>query len=154
MNLSVDPGLCEIFADTAKHKAIREIIYRHSTNKLDVRGYALEGLNLESANEILDLGCGFGFFTLSLKNKVPLNAAVIGIDRISQNRASFLDACRSIGIKGKFNGSGIDSIKTLPSNRFELILCSYALYFFPEIMFQIGALVLTGFIVDDPSHSF
>lgn len=141
MDLSVGQSLSAIFADTAKHKEIREIIQHHSTNKLDIRELALEGLKLDSAKTILDLGCGFGCFTQSLKDKIPLNASILGIDRFTQNKSSFLDICKSVGRKGEFNALGVETVKSLPSSSFDLILCSYALYFFGELIPEISRIL-------------
>lgn len=134
-------NLSAVFADTLMHKTVRDIIEYYSTNKLDIRAFALNDLTLQSGNNILDLGCGFGFFTRSLKGKIPINATVLGIDRIPEYRSLFLETCGDIGIKGEFDGSGIDSVQSLPSNAYDLILCSYAIYFFPEIVPEVARIL-------------
>ncbi len=102
---------------------------------------ALEGLNFGSFQNIIDLGCGFGFFTSSLKGKIRYDAAVTGIDRIDKYRSMFLETCNNIGIKGTFYSSGAEMIKALPSNSFDLILSSYSIYFFPELIPQIARIL-------------
>ncbi len=62
--------LAEVFENPTMHLAVARIIQEHSTNPQDVRLFALEGLSLQSRQDILDVGCGFGFFTLALKGRV------------------------------------------------------------------------------------
>jgi len=127
-----------VFADTLMHKTIREIIQLHSTNKVDVREFALVGLPLKSCKAILDLGCGFGFFTRSLKGKINRKAKILGIDRIPDYRSLFLETCNSVSLTGDFKGTGVSSILTIPSKTFDMVICSYALYFFPGIIPEIA----------------
>ena len=81
--------LAKVFCNTDLHQNVADIIYKHSTNKLDVRAAALDGVSLKSCKEILDLGCAFGFFTRSLKDRVDPDASILGID---QNFATELTA--------------------------------------------------------------
>ena len=138
---STDPGLSGIFTDVAQHQAIRQIIQRHATNPMDIREFALSSLDLETARAILDLGCGFGFFTQSLKDKVSVQATIQGIDQIPAYKTVYLDHCLAAGLRGTFSGAGIKSIKQLPDASFDLILCSYSLYFFPDIIPDIARLL-------------
>ncbi len=141
MNGSITRNLSAIFADTMMHKTIREIIQVHSTNKVDVREFALVGLPLKSRKAILDLGCGFGFFTRSLKGKINPRAKILGIDRIPDYRPLFLETCVSVNLTGDFKGTGVSSILTLPSKTFDMVICSYALYFFPDIIPEIARIL-------------
>ena len=49
------------YPEPALHESISEIIRRHSSNRVDVRLAALEGIDFNRAHRLLDLGCGFGF---------------------------------------------------------------------------------------------
>ena len=133
--------MAAVFADTLMHKTITEIIQVHSSNKIDVRDFALEGLPLKSSKTILDLGCGFGFFTRSLKGKIRPGAKILGIDRIPGYRPLFLDSCESVNLKGDFKGTGATSLFALPSDSVDLVICSYALYFFPDIIPEISRIL-------------
>ncbi len=123
--------LAEVFTDARKHREVAEIIGKHSTNNLDVRSVALEGLDLTSCRTVLDLGCGFGFFTRYMKGRLHPDAVITGIDRCKAYRDFYLESCEIAGIKGNFNGFGVESLVKIPDNTYDLVICSYAMYFFP-----------------------
>lgn len=131
----------EVFTDVQGHILTAEIIRRHSTNKEDIRSLPLRGLSLEGCKNILDLGCGFGFFTQALKGRVHTEASVTGIDVIEKYEPIFLETSKKAGLKGTFQASGASTIKTLRSEQYDLILCSYALYFFPEVIHDISRIL-------------
>ena len=133
--------LAEVFENPSAHLAIARIIRDHSTNRQDVRSAALEGLSFRSGENILDVGCGFGFFTLALKGRVRKGTKVLGIDRFAAYRKPFLDSCKSAGLDGRFTGSGIKTVYSLPSASFDLVLCSYCLYFFPGIIPELSRIL-------------
>ncbi len=54
--------IIEVFTDVRAHRVIADLIRKYSTNKNDVREAAIDGLTLSDCREILDLGCGFGFY--------------------------------------------------------------------------------------------
>lgn len=141
MNPLNQQSLVETFTDTKMHEAVAEIIYSHSTNKLDVRTAALNGLQLQDAKTILDLGCGFGFFTRSIKGRINQKAKILGIDKCSNYNDPYLKSCDIAGLDGDFIGAGADYLEDLPSNSYDLIICSYALYFFPDIISQIARIL-------------
>ncbi len=127
-----------VFTDVQGHILAAEIIRRYSANREDIRSLAFKGLSFEGCRNILDLGCGFGFFTEALKKKVPENASVTGIDLNEGYRDFFLEAARNAGVKGEFLASGASTIKSFGNEKYDLVLCSYALYFFPEILPEIS----------------
>jgi ubiquinone/menaquinone biosynthesis C-methylase UbiE len=127
-------GIVQVFVDVSGHRRAANIIKSHSTNKQDIRELALAGLDLSSCRRILDLGCGFGFFTEGLKGKVHADANVTGVDVIGDYEAPYLDACRQTGIKGRFLTARASLIGEFEAASFDLVLCSYALYFFPHII--------------------
>ena len=136
-------NVVEVFLDVEAHRLTADIIRKFSTNKEDIRDLALDGLNLKACKAILDLGCGFGFFTQALKNRVHPEAFVRGIDIIEAYEPLFLRSCKDAGLHGAFSSEGVHRIQKLEDGQFDLILCSYALYFFPEIIPDISRL-LTG----------
>jgi ubiquinone/menaquinone biosynthesis C-methylase UbiE len=127
-------NVAEVFLDVEAHRLTADIIRKFSTNKKDVRGLALDGLNLKPCKAILDLGCGFGFFTEALEGRVHPEASVRGIDIIEAYGPLFLRTCEDAGLRGTFSAEGVHSIRKLEDRQFDLILCSYALYFFPELI--------------------
>jgi len=145
--------LTEVFANAAMHIAVARIIHDHSSNRQDVRSVALEGLPLHTFRNMLDVGCGFGFFTLALKGRIKKGSAILGIDRFSDYRTPYLDNCTRVGLAGQFEGSGTNSLYSLPSNSFDLVLCSYALYFFPGIIPEIARILKPSGIFVIITHS-
>ena len=134
-------NMMNTFSDTKMHETVAEIIYSHSTNKLDVREAALEGLQFESANLLVDLGCGFGFFTRALKGKLKTGARITGIDQCADYQSPYLESCKLAGVKGNFIASGINALKEIQTNSVDFIICSYAMYFFPEIIPEISRIL-------------
>jgi len=128
----------DVFHDVEAHLFTADIIKRHSTNRRDIREVALEGLNLAECGNILDLGCGFGFFTEALKGKVREDATIIGVDIVEDYRPLFLRACESAGVRGDFYPSGVSVISDFDDDSVDLAICSYSLYFFPEIVSDIS----------------
>jgi len=124
----------EVFADVRIHRAMADLIRERSTNRHDVREIALAGLELRSCRSILDLGCGFGFFTEALADKIHSQALVTGVDFIDAYQPAFLDTCRRAGLEGRFTSAGVSRLSELTAASFDLVVCSYALYFFPEVI--------------------
>lgn len=143
----------EVFCNVQKHLSIAQLIRRFSTNKQDIRKAALDRANLSLCRNVLELGCAFGAFTEALKNKLHDGATITGIDIIAEYKPFFLDACRRAGYKGIFLSSGIERIKKFPSGSFDLVICSYALYFFPEIIPEIARVMKPGGFFITITHS-
>lgn len=131
-------GLALVFSDAKLHLSIANIIRKHLVKGQDIREIAIHNLDLSKKKNIIDLGCGFGFFTKGLKGKVHPNAILTGIDRHSRNEQLYLDACKEIGLMGSFYSEGISKINSFVYNSFDLAICSYALYFFPKYIEQIS----------------
>lgn len=138
---NVNKELAEVFKDANTHQLVASIIIKHLSNKKDVRETALDGIDLRNARKILDLGCGFGFFTESLKGKVDPSCSIKGIDKHNQYEKYYLNACKNAGIKGTFTDEGIQSIEKIKDNTYDVIICSYALYFFPEYIHHISRIL-------------
>ncbi len=128
----------KVFRNVQKHLAIAQLIRRFSTNKQDIRKTALQHVDLSPCRHVLELGCAFGAFTEALKDKLNPHAQVTGIDIIPEYRPFFMEACKRAGYEGVFISSGIDRIMKFPAASFDLVICSYALYFFPEIIPEIA----------------
>jgi ubiquinone/menaquinone biosynthesis C-methylase UbiE len=146
-------NVIEVFLDVEAHRLTADIIRRFSTNKEDIREPALGGLDLRSCKSILDLGCGFGFFTEALKGRVHPEASVRGIDIIEGYGPLFLRTCESAGLRGSFSSEGVHSIRALDDRVFDLVLCSYALYFFPEIIPDISRVLKNEGVFVSITHS-
>ncbi|MCD4684149.1 MAG: class I SAM-dependent methyltransferase [Bacteroidales bacterium] len=140
--------LAEVFRDANSLMVVSQIIKKHLTNKLDIRDIALNGLDLSKVRKIIDLGCGCGFFTHGLKGRVHKDAEITGIDRHPKCKQLYLKACDDVDIKGKFLGRGISVIEEIEDNSVDIIICSYALYFFPDYINHISRILKEdGFFV-------
>jgi len=133
--------LVRIFRDASAHKEVARIISRHNTSKEDIREVALDGIDLSKAKKILDLGCGFGFFTEGLKNKVGSDAEVTGLDCHPEYEWFYFQSCERVNIKKRFLSKGSKAIKQMEDQKYDVILCSYALYFFPEMISEISRIL-------------
>ncbi len=141
LNKINEQKLAEIFADTMHHKTVAGIVRRHSTNKLDVRNVALDGLQLQKSKTILDIGCGFGFFTLALKGRLNPDSDIRGIDVCTNYKTPYLESCNKAGLQGKFIELEKNTINRIPDNSVDLVICSYALYFFPTLIPEISRIL-------------
>ncbi len=135
--------ISRIFRDARKHQRIGQIIRRFSTNKDDVRQTALKNLDLSDRRNVLELGCAFGAFTEALKGRLHPQAKITGLDMLAEYESFFLDACARAGYAGEFSAGGVEQIIKYPAASYDLIICSYALYFFPDLIEDI-ARVLAG----------
>ena len=136
-----DTQLADVFRHLDLHAAIAEIIVRHSTNHQDIRQIALSDLDLRACRNIIDLGCAFGFFSQALKGKVHPQAKIMGIDVCGNYQDQFISSTQNAGIQAEFCPADINVLDKLPFASFDLIICSYALYFFPEAIPRIASLL-------------
>jgi ubiquinone/menaquinone biosynthesis C-methylase UbiE len=143
----------KVFRDVQKHLAIAQLIRRFSTNKDDIRKTALKQVDLSNCQSILELGCAFGAFTEALKDKLHPEAKITGIDIISEYKPFFLEACKRAGYSGYFFSSGIDKIKKFPAGSFDLVICSYALYFFADMIPEIARVLKKDGLFITITHS-
>jgi len=134
--------LNDSFRDLDLHQAVNCLIFGHSTNRRDIRNFALEGLDLSAVRNVLDLGCGFGFPVLGLRGKVRNGTHVVGIDIQEGYQKPFLQACDSIGVIGEFHASDVAELASYPPRSFDLVLSFFSLYFFPDVVKDV-ARVLT-----------
>jgi ubiquinone/menaquinone biosynthesis C-methylase UbiE len=143
----------KVFRNVQKHLAIAQLIRRFSTNKEDIRKTALKQVDLSQSLHVLELGCAFGAFTEALKDRLHPDATITGIDIIPEYRPFFLEACQRAGYSGYFSSSGIDKIKKYPHDSFDLVICSYALYFFPDMIPEISRILKKDGLFITITHS-
>jgi ubiquinone/menaquinone biosynthesis C-methylase UbiE len=145
--------LANVYSDADMHLSIANTVRNHLVNGQDIREIAFHNLTLSKKKNIIDLGCGFGFFTEGLKGKVHRNAKVAGVDRHSRNRQLYINVCKDSGLKGTFFSDGISKINSFENNTFDLAICSYALYFFPNYIEQIANIIKEDGIFVVITHS-
>ncbi|HOW56428.1 MAG TPA: class I SAM-dependent methyltransferase [Smithellaceae bacterium] len=126
--------ILQVFKKVEMHRLIEQLIRQFSTNKNDIRHIALAQADLSNCRNVLELGCAFGSFTEALQGKLHEGAKITGLDIVPQYESFFIDACHKAGYAGEFSSSGINQIKDYPRDSFDLIICSYALYFFPQMI--------------------
>jgi len=131
----------QVFRDVQKHLLIGQLIRRFSTNKDDIRQTALGQIDLSNCRNVLELGCAFGAFTEALKDKLHPAAKITGLDIVPEYKPFFLEACGRAGYAGTFSSSGINQIKKYSAASFDLIICSYALYFFAGMIPEIARIL-------------
>lgn len=133
--------LAQVFRDAKKHKKVAGIIRDHLQDFVDIRHQALDGLDLSASRKIIDLGCGFGFFTEALKDRVHSDAVITGIDRFPEYEWFYFQSSDRAGLKADFQSNGISYIEKLEDKSYDLKLCSYAMYFFPDAIHHIARIL-------------
>ncbi len=122
----------------SNHAKISDIIKQHSTNQADIREVALQGLDLSRASSILDLGCGFGFMTESFASRVSPDARFVGVDAWDANEGPFLEKVKAAGRRGEFICKRLKTELPWPDGSFDVVVCSFSLYFFVEILPEVA----------------
>jgi ubiquinone/menaquinone biosynthesis C-methylase UbiE len=126
------------FERPSQHEAVSDILRRRSTNPTDVRAALLHGLDLSHAGAVLDLGCGFGFMTEAIAQHVAPAAHIVGVDACPANEAPYLARVTAAGRTGQFVCRRIQRRLDWPDKSFDLVVASYALYFFPEVLPEVA----------------
>jgi ubiquinone/menaquinone biosynthesis C-methylase UbiE len=126
------------FESPSQHEVISDIIRRTSTNRTDVREVVLRDLDLSFGRTVLDLGCGFGFMTEALAARVAPDALITGIDVCPANEAPYLERVASTGRTGRFVCQCLDRRLDWPDASFDVVVASYALYFFPDVLPEVA----------------
>lgn len=134
-------GLAKVYGNTQTHIEVAEIITTHLDKAVDIRKAAFQKADITKALNILDIGCGCGYFTRGLKGVVNPNAGIIGIDLHAAFEEHYLNSCRDAGIQGRFYSDGACTINRFERRSLDLILSSYSLYFFPECIRQLSNLL-------------
>jgi ADP-ribose pyrophosphatase YjhB (NUDIX family)/ubiquinone/menaquinone biosynthesis C-methylase UbiE len=153
MPLYTDKEIEESFGSLDLHQAVSCLIYGHSTNRQDIRGFALQSVDFSRVRNILDLGCGFGFSTLGFKGKIKPATHIVGIDLQEAYQRPFLQACDSIGAIGEFHASDAAELAHYPSHSFDLVFACFSLYFFPEALKDIARVLKDDGVFVAITHS-
>jgi SAM-dependent methyltransferase len=125
------------FTSPSDHAAVADLIRRRSSNPADVRELALADLDLRCVRDVLDLGCGFGFLTGKILERLAPGARVLGLDACEENRAPFLRTVSLTGRPGEFQCARLEHVLPCPDHTYDLVVASYALYFFIGVLPEI-----------------
>jgi ubiquinone/menaquinone biosynthesis C-methylase UbiE len=128
----------DIFDDIEAHIESGRFIRDNSLNRLDIRDFTFADVDLSHCKDILDLGCSYGFFIRGLAGRLHPNAIINGVDLWQGCEKYYVEACGKAGYKGQFCLSDEVFCSRYPDESFDLVLCSYALYFFPEAIPEIA----------------
>ncbi len=140
------------YSDTDLHRRISDIIEGHSSNTAEIRKIAAGLVDWEQVHTILDLGCGYGWFEEILEGDFDL---LCGVDCLSENKAGFLGTAEKIAKKAIFLQAHLPANIETPSERFDLVVAAYSLYFFPEMIGEVRRMLGDGgrFLVITHSES-
>jgi SAM-dependent methyltransferase len=131
----------QVFRNVQKHRRIEQLIRKFSSNKDDIRITALNQVDLTHCQNVLELGCAFGSFTEALKDRLYPEAKITGLDIVPEYEPFFLEACKRAGYDGNFFSTGVNPIKKYSTGTFDLVICSFALYFFVEMIPNIARIL-------------
>ena len=143
----------QVFRNVQKHRRTEQIIRKLSSNKDDIRITALNQVDLTHCQNVLELGCAFGSFTEALKDRLHPEAKITGLDIVPEYEPFFLEACQRAGYSGNFSSIGVHPIKKYTNGTFDLVICSFALYFFIEIIPEIARVLKKNGIFITITHS-
>lgn len=133
-----------LYEHPSAHEVVSGIIRRHSSNPRDVREVALDGRDLSGVQDVLDLGCGFGFMAEKLAGRVAAAARFIGVDALESNRLPFTRRVRAAQCDARFVPARLDGRLDWPDRSFDLVVASYSLYFFPRTVPEIARVLRPG----------
>ena len=143
----------QVFRNVQKHRRTEQLIRQFSSNKDDIRITAFNQLDLTHCQNVLELGCAFGSFTEALKDRLHPEAKITGLDIVPEYKHFFLEACQRAGYSGNFSSTGVTPVKKYPAGTFDLVICSFALYFFIEIIPEIVRVLKPNGIFIAITHS-
>ena len=126
------------YGDPRSHEAVSALIRRHSANTRDVRDAILEGTDLSSATEVLDLGCGFGFMAQAAAHLLPPQGRITGVDALPANGVPFTSRVRAEGRQAEFVCMTVDRRLPWRDRSYDLVVSTYSLYFFPQALAEIS----------------
>ncbi|HDP25625.1 MAG TPA: class I SAM-dependent methyltransferase [Deltaproteobacteria bacterium] len=136
------------------HRQTSQLIQRYAANARDIREVALEGLRLTGYTRVIDLGCGYGFFTEKLRDRLAPSATIVGVDVVNAaNRQSFEETVSALGYGVEYIHGSADLITEMDDACWDLVVASYSLYFFPHLIPQISRILRPGGIFIALTHS-
>jgi SAM-dependent methyltransferase len=147
----LDPTIAT-FGDATRHQLVSDIIRNHSTNHEEFRKSVLAGLDISSARDIIDLGCGFGFMAEEVALRASPRARVLGVDACSANSQPFHERIARTGREAEFACMKLERELPWPDRAFDVAICSYSLYFFIDALPEIARILKKDGILIAVTH--
>lgn len=131
-------NIAKSYSDQILHARIGSIIRDHSENKTDIRSIAGKMIEWKNVRRVIDLGCGYGWFEDALMNSIDNKfELIVGIDYLNENADAFLRHAEKISINTGFKKLKLPAHLDFQADYFDLAVCAYSLYFFPDILNEI-----------------
>ena len=122
-----------LYSDPSRLGAREDLQRRFGVNPLPIADWELGLVDLSSARQALDVGCGNGAFLLPLARRLaPQEAIVIGLDLAE---GSLGEARARVAVEGLPVDCIIGDVEALPfdDRSFDLVLANYMLYHVPDL---------------------
>ncbi len=103
----------------------------------DIDKWMLEVLPLEKGMKILDVGCGAGKQCFSYLAHLSGKADIIGGDVSEELLAKAAEENKKLGDRVTFQELNFNKTFPFPDNTFDLVSCSFAIYYAEDIPFTI-----------------
>ncbi|HVN95996.1 MAG TPA: class I SAM-dependent methyltransferase [Syntrophorhabdaceae bacterium] len=132
------------------HAKIGKIISAHSQNTRDVRDVVKNEIPWDTIQSMADLGCGYGWFEQGLTSSFDL---IVGVDCLAENGPPFIESAKTHSENVLFKRVDLPAVLEFPSGSFDLVVCAYSLYFFPEALPEIERLLQEDGVFVAITHS-
>jgi SAM-dependent methyltransferase len=145
-------NIVQSYSNQPLHAKIGELIKAHSENKTDIRSIAKRMIEWKNVQRIIDLGCGYGWFEDALEESLDL---IVGVDFFTENGPPFVRRAKKTAKEVIFKTSLLPAAIDFPTGYFDLVVCAYALYFFPDMLPEVKRILRNGgtFVVITHSES-
>lgn len=132
------------------HRKVGAVIKDRSSNQEDIRSIIKRSLNWSTIGEILDLGCGYGWFESSFDEGFK---TIIGVDALEENGEAFLTTTKTKAQETDFKKIVLPASLPFEDKSFDLVIAAYSLYFFPDMLPEIKRLLRPEGIFLAVTHS-
>jgi SAM-dependent methyltransferase len=133
--------IAKSYSNQPLHTEVGKIIRAHSENKTDIRSVAKRMIEWKNVRRVIDLGCGYGWFEDALEEDLDL---IVGIDYCSENASAFMQHAKKTAKEAIFKMCALPAAIDFPAGYFDLVVCAYSLYFFPDILPEVKRILRNG----------
>jgi len=129
------------YSNQAVHAEVGGVIRAHSENPTDIRSIAKKMVEWKEIGRVIDLGCGYGWFEEALEESTDL---IVGVDCLVENADPFTQNAKKTAKEAIFITCMLPAKIGFPSGYFDLVICAYALYFFPGVLPEVKRILRKG----------